>query len=60
MADTPKIPGRRTDPRVHLTDPTFKYVPAAATDIRATFERIRAEASAKTGNPSVRMLRRSK
>lgn len=26
-----------------LLDPRFKYVPAAATDIRATFARIRAE-----------------
>jgi len=38
-----------------LTDPTFRYVPAAATDIRKTFQRIRRqqqanakEAAAKT------------
>lgn len=27
-----------------LTDPTFKYIPALETDIRATFARIKAEA----------------
>ena len=26
-----------------ILDPTFKYVPAVATDVRATFERIRRE-----------------
>lgn len=26
-----------------LLDPTFKYTPAVATDVRATFERIRRE-----------------
>lgn len=27
-----------------LTDPSFRYIPALETDIRKTFERIRAEA----------------
>ena len=34
-----------------ITDPTFIYVPAASTDIRKTFKRVRkelAEAQAKT------------
>lgn len=34
-----------------LMDPRFKYVPAAATDIRATFARIRAEQPLVKGKP---------
>jgi hypothetical protein len=30
-------------PPVRITDPRFQYVPACATDVRKTFERIRAE-----------------
>lgn len=30
-----------------LLDPRFKYVPAASTDIRKTFERVRREMAAK-------------
>lgn len=34
-----------------LMDPRFVYVPAAATDIRKTFERIRAEQPLVKGKP---------
>lgn len=39
----PLVKGRYTEPRVRLTDPAFKYVPAKQTNLAATFERIRAE-----------------
>lgn len=35
-------PARKKDNRVGLLNPDFVYVKAANTDIRATFERIRA------------------
>ncbi|WP_185868048.1 hypothetical protein [Variovorax sp. DXTD-1] len=34
-----------------LMDPRFVYVPAAATDIRKTFERIRAQGPLLKGKP---------
>jgi hypothetical protein len=41
MADS--IPGRRIEPSIPLTDSRFQYTPAASTDIRKTFERVRAQ-----------------
>lgn len=38
------IPGRRTEPRIRITDPRFKYVDSANTCIAKTFARLRAEA----------------
>ncbi len=35
------IAGTRTEPTVHIFDSGFKYVNAAQTDIRQTFERAR-------------------
>lgn len=57
MADNPSIPGRRLDPVIPLTDPRFKYINAAATDIRATFERVRAELAAQQEQAAPRVLR---
>lgn len=37
------IPAPAPQPIGGLYDPRFKYTPAAATDIRKTFERIRAQ-----------------
>lgn len=59
MAD---IPGRRIEPSIHILDSRFKYVNAASTDIRKTFERIRAagcRGRAQQGPPhrEVRMSR---
>jgi hypothetical protein len=34
---------RKPDTRKGLMNPSFVYVPAASTDVRATFNRIRAE-----------------
>lgn len=31
------------NPKIHLTDPNFKYIPSAQTDISKTFARIRNE-----------------
>lgn len=31
-------------PTKHIYDPTFQYVPAGSTDIKATFARLKAEA----------------
>jgi len=43
-----------------ILDPKFKYVPAAATDIRRTFQRIRAEQrkSAEETQAKVQPLKR--
>jgi hypothetical protein len=38
---------RQPDTRVGLMNPEFRYVPAAATDVRATFNRVRAELARK-------------
>lgn len=42
-------------PRVPLTDPRFVYARAVATDIRKTFERVRAEQAAEKTNAPVRI-----
>lgn len=57
MADS--IPGRRIDPSIPLSDPRFKYVNAASTDIRKTFERIRAQQAAQANGNKVRRIGRS-
>lgn len=57
MADNHIIPGRRLDPVIPLTDPRFKYVNAATTDIRATFERVRAEMAAQQEQAAPRVVR---
>ena len=44
----PKPPAQRIDTRVGLMNPGFVYVPASQTDIRKTFERIRAQIKAKS------------
>lgn len=57
MADT--IPGRRIEPSIHILDSRFKYVNAASTDIRKTFERIRAQQAAEAAPNKVRRIGRS-
>lgn len=49
MPDTPRFQSR-VDPSVHLLSGRFKYIPAAKTDVAATFARIRA-AEAKKNKP---------
>lgn len=36
----PLVKGKYTEPRVRLTDPAFKYVPAKETNLSATFQRV--------------------
>jgi hypothetical protein len=45
-----------------ILDPTFRYVPSHSTDIRRTFERVRAERAAAQRQPSqtVRPMREKK
>lgn len=57
MADA--IPGRRIDPSIPLSDSRFKYVNAANTDIRKTFERIRAQQAAQAPENRIRRIGRS-
>lgn len=56
MAD---IPGRRIEPSIHILDPRFKYINAANTDVRKTFERIRAQQAAQATGNKVRRIGRS-
>ena len=44
----PIVPVKKTDTRVGLMNPGFVYVPASQTDIRKTFERIKAQLKAKS------------
>ena len=44
----PVAPAKRIDTRVGLMNPGFVYVPASQTDIRKTFERIKAQLKAKS------------
>lgn len=37
------IPGRRLEPGRNLTDPAFRYISAANTDVKKTFARVRRE-----------------
>ena len=46
MSYQPKIKSR-VEPSVHLLAAGFKYIPAAKTDIAATFARVRAAESKK-------------
>jgi hypothetical protein len=47
-----QIPGKRTEPAIPILDRRFVYTPASATDIRKTFERVRAQQQAGTFEPS--------
>ena len=47
-----QIPGKRIEPAIPLVDRRFVYTPAATTDIRKTFERIRAQQQASHSQPS--------
>jgi hypothetical protein len=38
---------KKPDTRVGLLNSAFKYIPAASTDVKATFERVRAELAQK-------------
>lgn len=40
-----------------LLDPKFRYVPAAATDIRKTFARVRREMERKKQHPAPQVFR---
>lgn len=46
MSQQPKIQSR-VDPSVHILARGFKYIPAAKTDVAATFARVRAAESKK-------------
>lgn len=43
--------------RVNILDPKFRYTPAAKTDIRKTFARIRKEQAARQAAPNLRLAR---
>lgn len=49
---TIQIPGKRTEPAIPILDRRFVYTPAATTDIRKTFERVRAQQQASHNQPS--------
>lgn len=51
--------GRRIEPSIHILDARFKYTNAANTDIRKTFERIRAQQAAEAAPNKVRRIGRS-
>lgn len=56
------IAGHRADPSVSIDSPKFVYVNAASTDIRKTFDRVRARMSvarAEKQNSVVRELHRA-
>lgn len=57
MADI--TPGRRIDPSIHILDSRFKYINAANTDVRKTFERVRAQQAAQATGNKVRRIGRS-
>ena len=47
-----QIPGKRTEPAIPILDRRFVYTPASATDIRKTFERVRAQQQASHDHPT--------
>ncbi len=51
--------GRSIEPSIHILDRRFVYVNAANTDVRKTFERIRAQQAAQASGNKVRRIGRT-
>lgn len=52
----PRVKGRRSVPLVRCTDAAFIYRDSAHTDIRATFERVRAQQAAPDSKAKVQPI----